>query len=110
MGEREQPAAEQAELRIERSDRCRHAAQHLLRQVGGVGILQSLAARKAVNDRSIKPNEFAPGAIVLPIAQSHQKARSCRRQVRHRILTRYILGSAEIYRRFLELISLSTEP
>jgi hypothetical protein len=42
-------------------DRGEHGAEHILRHVGGVGILQALLASVAVDQRRIQVEKFPPG-------------------------------------------------
>jgi len=87
-------------------DRRRHAAQHFLRQIGGVGVLQAAPPGEAVHHRSVQANELAPCRFVEPITQAHQQARARRRDVGHP-------GSSastscrrvEIYRRLCRIFS-----
>ncbi len=63
MDQREQPAAKGAPIRIvvEAFDGPVYRLENILRQVGSVSVLQSLAAGKTVNDGSVKSHKLPPG-------------------------------------------------
>lgn len=81
--QREQPGAKRTEFRIERAalERPAHAAEHVLRQVGGVSVLQTLTAREPIDRRRVQIDEPRPGLAVAGIAQSRQQADMRRRRV-----------------------------
>ena len=80
-GDREEPAAEGplVAIVVESGDRRRDGPEHVLHQVGGVGVLQAAFASEAVHDGAVHPRELLPGGLVRAVAQLDQQASSGQR-------------------------------
>src|SRR5262249_52941713 len=57
--------------------------QHVLREVGGVGVLQTLPPREAVDERRVQVHELAPRRGVARVADADQQTGTGRRHVGH---------------------------
>jgi hypothetical protein len=74
--DREQPAAERSlpAVVFPTADRVRHGTEHVLHQVGGVGVLQPALAGETIDHRAIERDEFVPRRGIGPVAKLHQQA------------------------------------
>src|SRR4051794_31431822 len=101
MSDRKQPAAERP-LRlvvIELADADMDRPQNILRQIGGVGVLQPLPSPKAVNQWRIEPDELPPRLAIARIAQADEQAQPSAWRVGHAISpTRYFQSGDQTYR------------
>src|SRR5262249_28035462 len=72
----EQPVAEGAAARVvlQPADGPGHSPQHVLAEVGGVGVLQPLLARVAVGQGRVQIDELTPGIPRPGVAQAQEEA------------------------------------
>src|SRR6516164_8701787 len=81
----EQPTAEGAAPRIviETADAAGDRLQNVLRQVGSVGVLESVLVREAVDQRRIDFDELRPGRVIAGVAQADQETEPGRWRIAH---------------------------
>src|SRR5262249_41608167 len=81
----EQPAAERAlpGVVVPAPRRRGDAHEHLLRQVGGVGVLQAAAPGEAVDQPAVPRDELPPGGAVRRVAQAGEQAGTGKQGVSH---------------------------
>src|SRR5262249_39658236 len=81
----EQPTAERAALRVvfESANAARNRLQDILREIGGVRVLQAMLAREAVDQGRIQLYELRPGAVIAAVAQTDQEAEPRGRRIAH---------------------------
>jgi hypothetical protein len=74
--DREQPAAKGALLAvvIEPADGRGNGAEHVLHEIGRVGVLQAALASEAVDDWAVESDELLPGGVIGAVADLHQQA------------------------------------
>src|SRR5262249_3275008 len=60
-----------------------HGPENVLRQVGGVRVLQAALAGEVVDDRTVNLHELRPRLAVAGVAEADQQARTRRRQIAH---------------------------
>jgi hypothetical protein len=84
-GDGEQPAPERAAVRVvlQPLDGTGDAAQHVLGQVVGVGVLQAVAAGEAVQQRGVGRPELLPGLPVARVADADQQGGPGARRIGH---------------------------
>src|SRR5262249_50650671 len=100
LDEGEQPAAEGAAGRVvvEAPDAATDGAQHVLREVSGVRVLQAVAAPVLVHQRRVQPHKLSPGSRVLWVAHANQQADPRRGGMAHWLPSCYSGTSGRIYR------------
>src|SRR5262249_16745040 len=75
-GDGEQPAAKgpAAGIVAEARQRRVQGAEDVLRQIGGIGVLQSVPPGHAIDQRRVQVDELHPRLVILSIAQAEQQA------------------------------------
>ena len=84
-GDGVEPAAEGAArgVVVEAGGGRGDAAEHVLHDVGGVGVLQAALAGEAVDDGGVELDELPPGVAVAAVADADEQAGTGQRSVEH---------------------------